>query len=143
MNSPSSKTWDQLKVDARAECPFSFEQSDLDAFAKLSGDSNPLHLDQAYARERGFEGTVVYGALIVAAVSRLLGMELPGPGCLWQSLSLQFTGPLYAGQKARVIGQIVYANPELSVLRLSLEVKSQDRLIARGQAQAQVLKSRP
>lgn len=141
MKSPASKTWDQLKVAACVECPFSFNQADLDSFSKLSGDFNPLHLDQSYARARGFEGTVVYGALIVAAVSRLLGMELPGPGCLWQSISLQFTGPLYAGQKARVIGQIVYANPELSVLRVALEVKNGERLIARGQAQAQVLKS--
>lgn len=133
-------SWSRMKVSKTVRCPLTIHQADLDAFARLSGDFNPLHLDGDYARKYGFEGRVVYGGLLVAAVSRLLGMKLPGGGCLWQSLSLQFTAPLYVGDRASVIGKVIYANPELSVLRISIEVRAKGRLIARGQAQASVLK---
>ncbi len=140
MNCPRPRPWSQMRVSTIVRCPLVVRPEDLDAFARVSGDLNPLHLDGEYARRRGFKGRVVYGGLVVAAVSRLLGTKLPGAGCLWQSLSLQFTAPLYVRERASVVGRVVYASREFSVLRLAIEVKAKGRLIARGQAQASVLK---
>jgi acyl dehydratase len=116
--------------------PFLIRESDLQAFSELSGDLNPVHLDAAYARSHGFKGKVVYGGLYVAAVSRLLGMKLPGKGSIWHSLSIQFKSPLYVDEDVEVVGTVIYINHELRVLRLALEVKRNDELLARGEAQA-------
>lgn len=108
----------------------------MDLYKNMSGDTNPLHWDDSYAQARQFKGRVVYGGLIVAAVSRLLGTQLPGPGCVWQSLSLQFRRPLYVDEAAEVIGLVTYSNPELRVLRMDIEVKRADDCIAEGSVQA-------
>lgn len=115
---------------------FTVTARDMDAFRALSGDDNPLHSDADFARARGFEGPVVYGALMVAAISRLLGTRLPGPGCVWHSLKIDFRNPLYVGQPATLKGVVRYCNDSLGLLRVTLEVSAGDRLLAKGEAQA-------
>lgn len=110
--------------------------ADQAAFRALSGDDNPLHFDDAFARARGFEGAVVYGGLIVAAISRLLGNELPGPGCVWHSLKLDFRAPLYVDQAAEVQATVTHFAEALGLWRLSLAVVVADRRIAKGEATA-------
>ena len=117
---------------------FSVSPEDMRAFRRLSGDTNPLHDDRAFAIRRGFKGVVVYGSLIVAQVSRLLGTVLPGPGCVWHSLSLRFRNPLYVGVPARLYGTVTYANDSLGLLKLALRVEAAGRLIADGEAAAQL-----
>lgn len=104
------------------------------AFRELSGDSNPLHDDGDFARRRGFDGAVVYGGLIVAQVSRLLGTRQPGPGCVWRSVTLRFRSPLYVGEAARLSGAVSHANEELGLMSLELRVEAAGRTIADGEA---------
>ena len=141
MSAPAP-AWRRMAAGTVVRLPFRVTEADLDAFARLSGDLNPLHLDAAFARARGFKGRVVYGGLMIAAVSRLLGTKLPGAGCLWQELNLQFTAPLYAGERAAVVATVSHASPEMGVVRLSLELKCGKRLLARGRAQAQLKEAR-
>ena len=109
---------------------------DMSAYASLSGDHNPLHHDAEFARARGFAGPVVYGGLLLGVVSRLLGERLPGPGCVWHSVSMNFRGALYVGEPARCEGRVTYASHDLGVLRLQIEVRAGERLIASGEVQA-------
>lgn len=127
-----------MQVGASVICPLEVRDADLAAFAALSGDHNPLHVDEKFAQQAGFKGKVVYGGLLVAAVSRLLGMELPGRDCLWQSLNIQFKSPLFVGDKATVIGTVSYANSELKILRIAIQIKCAEKIIAEGTAQAGV-----
>lgn len=106
----------------------------MEAFRTLSGDTNPLHDDAPYARRRGFDGRVVYGGLLVAQVSRLLGAHLPGHGCVWRSLALRFRAPLYVGQAAWLTATVTHANEELGVMDLKLRIEANDRTIADGEA---------
>lgn len=129
-----------LQPDRTELAEFSVSSEDMAAFRAISGDTNPLHDDEEFARDLGFEGPVVYGALIVAQVSRLLGTRLPGPGCIWRSLSLRFRGPLYVGQTARLAATIVHANEDIGTLDLKLRVDVGRRCIADGEAAA-ILKS--
>jgi 3-hydroxybutyryl-CoA dehydratase len=110
----------------------------MEAFRRLSGDSNPLHHDHVLARRRGFKGVVVYGGLIVAQVSRLLGTVLPGPGCVWHALRLRFRNPLYVGDRARLSGTVTYASDALGVVKLAVRVESAGRVIADGDVSAQL-----
>jgi 3-hydroxybutyryl-CoA dehydratase len=118
------------------EVEFCVTAADMAAYRQLSGDTNPLHDDAGYARQRGFAAPVVYGGLIVAQISRLLGTRLPGPGCVWRSLSLQFRNPLYVGENACLVATIRHANTELGLTELDLTVATATTLVANGQASA-------
>jgi len=119
-----------------ATVDFVITPEDMSAYASLSGDHNPLHHDADFARARGFEGPVVYGGLLVGAVSRLLGERLPGPGCVWHSVALKFRAALYVGEPACCEGRITYCSDDLGVLRMHVEVRAGDRLVASGEVQA-------
>ncbi|HLT75817.1 MAG TPA: MaoC/PaaZ C-terminal domain-containing protein [Ferrovibrio sp.] len=131
-----------IEPDRTELAEFSVSAEDMAAFRRLSGDTNPLHDDETFARGRGFEGPVVYGALIVAQISQLLGTRLPGPGCVWRSLSLRFRGPLYVGQHARLAATIVHANEDIGTVDLKLRVDAGGRCIADGETAA-LLKAEP
>jgi len=119
------------------ECiEFRVTRDQMRAFAALSGDDNPIHDDADYARARGFQGPVVYGGLILAQVSRLLGTRLPGHGCVWHSLSMQFRSPLYVDEAAELRARVTHANEALGLVRLALEVRAGGRRVASGEAQA-------
>ena len=78
----------------------------LEAFCALSGDENPLHTDEAFARAHGFAGRVVYGMLTASLYSRLAGMYLPGRRCILQEVSASFFKPVYVGDTLRVSGRV-------------------------------------
>jgi len=114
---------------------FTISESDMQAFATLSGDTNAIHCDDAYAISYGMKDRVVYGGLILASVSRLIGMELGGSGWVWQSVSAQFKNPLYLGQSATTTAKVSYASHDLGVYRLKFDVRTDHSLIAQGDAQ--------
>lgn len=109
----------------------------VDAFARLSGDTNPLHVDEGFARERGFTGRLAHGALLGALVSRLIGMHLPGRDALLQSLSLSFRAPVPAGTHVRVTGEVdqVSESARAAVLRVTVTDTADGRVMASGKAQ--------
>jgi 3-hydroxybutyryl-CoA dehydratase len=113
---------------------FSVTADEMQAFAELSGDYNPLHCDIAFARERGFGERVVYGALLVAKISRLIGMELPGRDSLWSGLELLFVSPLLVGEEAVLKASVVHISEATRSLELRLRILSGERVIARGKA---------
>ena len=131
-----------IQPDRTELVEFRISEADMAAFRSLSGDTNPLHDDAGFAQRRGFSGPVVYGGLIVAQVSQMLGTRLPGPGCVWRSLSLRFRAPLYVGQTARLAATIVHANEEIGTIDLKLRVDVGKRCIADGEAAALLMPER-
>src|SRR5690606_15327672 len=116
---------------------FTVHDSDMKAFQRISGDTNPLHHDADFAARRGFPGVVVYGGLILAQVSRLLGTELPGYGCVWRAVTLRFRSPLFVDEQAELSATVIHANDELGTFELKLSVTAAGRRIAEGEASAQ------
>lgn len=117
---------------------FRVSGSDMAAFAALSGDRNPLHIDDDFARSRGMAGRVVYGGLLVAQVSRLLGMELPGRDGVWVGLKMDFRAPLYVDEDATLEGTVDRVSEAAALVRLKLSIRAGDRLIATGVAESVV-----
>lgn len=126
----------QIKEGAEIGSSLIITAEAMNVFRCLSGDENALHHNAPYARAQGFRGPVVYGGLLVAHISRILGTQMPGHGCVWHSLSLQFKNPLYVDEAAVISGRINYVNEELRVLRIKLRITVGERLIASGEAQA-------
>jgi len=72
-------------------------EADIVAFADVSGDHNPLHLDQAYAETTIFKGRIAHGMMSAAFLSTVFGTQMPGPGCIYLSQSLKFLAPVKIG----------------------------------------------
>ena len=110
----------------------------MQQFAELSGDFNPLHTDDAFARTKGFDGVVVYGALMVAKVSQLIGMQLPGRDSVWVGIALDFRKPLYVGQAAQVEGVVTEASESTGMVALKVTVRANGKVLAKGTAEVVV-----
>jgi acyl dehydratase len=83
-----------------------FSQEDVIAFARISGDANPLHLDPDYAAQTLFKRPIMHGMLSASVFSRVLGMDFPGPGTVYLSQSLEFKAPMYVDTVYRAHFQI-------------------------------------
>lgn len=128
----------QLSEGLRERFEFSVTAEQMQRFAELSGDYNPIHTDDAFAQSKGFAGRVVYGALLVAKLSQLIGMRLPGRDGVWASLSLDFRSPLYVDQVAEVEGVIASVSEATGLVDLRLAVRSGSKLLAKGKAEVAV-----
>ncbi len=99
--------------------------ADVDAFVALSGDDNPLHVDDDFARLHGFRGRVVHGMLVGAFLSRVVGTVLPGPGAVWLSQSIRFAQPVYVGDRVEVTVSVTHKAEALRTLVLDTTVRNQ------------------
>ena len=90
---------EDLEVGQTAELRRTVAASDLDAFAAVTGDTNPVHLDEAYAAATPFKGRIAHGMLSAGYISAVLGTRLPGPGAVYVSQSLSFRRPVRIGDE--------------------------------------------
>lgn len=95
MTSPSVPTLPVL--GASASLDKTVTEADVVAFAAVSLDANPVHLDEAYAATTRFGGRIAHGMLAASLVSAVLGTRLPGPGTIYLSQTLAFKGPVRLG----------------------------------------------
>lgn len=95
-------TLDELPVGRTASRTRTVTAADIQAFADVSGDHNPVHLDEAYAAATPFKGRIAHGMLSAAWISALLAGELPGPGAIYLSQSLVFKRPVRIGDAVTV-----------------------------------------
>lgn len=89
--------FDELTVGRTAELTHVVGAADIEAFAEVSHDTNPVHLDEAYAKTTTFGGRIAHGMLGAAYISAVLGTKLPGPGAIYLSQSLRFRRPVKIG----------------------------------------------
>ncbi|MFN3512740.1 MAG: MaoC family dehydratase [Phenylobacterium sp.] len=89
--------FEDLEVGQSAELVRIVGAADIEAFAAVSGDVNPVHLDEDYARTTTFQGRIAHGMLSAAYISAVLGTRLPGPGAIYLSQSLKFRRPVKIG----------------------------------------------
>lgn len=97
-----------------------------EAFRLLTGDVSPIHVDEAYARERGFGGAVCYGMLVSAYYSTLVGVYLPGQYALLQEAHISMTKPVYAGDRLTVTGTVKELNAALKRVTIRARIRNQD-----------------
>lgn len=109
-------------------------------FAELSGDFNPLHTDEAFAKAKGFEGRVVYGALLLAKVSELIGMRLPGRDGVWARVEFDFLKPLYVNQSAELEARVARFSEATGLLELRLSLHREGKCIAKGRAEVVIVR---
>ena len=89
--------FEDLDVGMTAAYARTIGPADLVMFAGISGDTNPMHLNEEYAAATMFEGTIAHGFLSSSFISTVIGTRLPGPGCVYVSQSLKFKAPVRPG----------------------------------------------
>ena len=92
-------TFNELKVGQKATITKKFEDADLRAFAEVSLDTNPIHLDEEYAKTTIFGKRIVHGILTSGLISAVLANKLPGPGTIYLGQELRFTAPVFLGDE--------------------------------------------
>ncbi len=104
--------FEDLKVGMAAEYAKTVTALDVVAFAQLSGDTNPQHLDPDFAAITIFEEPIAHGILTASYVSAVLGTKLPGPGCIFVSMDFRFLAPVRINDKVVARAEIVELIPE-------------------------------
>lgn len=91
-------TYDEIYLGQEAGLTVTVTEKTVKDFADLSGDNNPVHLDEAYAHTSFFKQRIAHGALVASFISAVLGSHLPGPGAIYLSQTLEFKRPVYLGE---------------------------------------------
>jgi len=88
---------DEIKVGMAVSYSQTVTDADIKAFAGISGDNNPVHMDQEYASESQFGNRIAHGLMSASYFSALFGTKLPGPGCVYVEQNLKFLRPVFIG----------------------------------------------
>lgn len=97
----------------------------LDSFKNITGDINPLHNDDEYAKEQGFDGKVAYGMLSASFLSTLAGVYMPGKYSLIQNVSVEFPRPVFVGEQLTITGKVTEKNDVFKFIVLKVLIKNE------------------
>lgn len=112
--------------------------ADILTYADLSGDINPVHLDEAFAATTLFKGRVAHGMLTAAYISTVLGTKLPGPGCIYVNLSLKFRAPVRPGDRVLARATVTKLIPDKHFVELATVCTVADKVVLEGTATVMV-----
>ncbi len=138
--------FDDLTVGMRETIRKRVENEDVIGFAELSGDHNPIHLSEHFARKTRFGGRIVHGLYTASLISAVIGMRLPGPGAVYISQTLNFIGPVKIGDLVDSSVEVVELTERGRRVRLHCECRVGAKIVLDGEGVLSVPpapKSRP
>lgn len=130
-----AKSYDELVLGEEAAFSKTITETDVVLFAGLSGDFNPIHMDEEYARQTPFKRRIAHGALPQSLIAPVLGMKLPGPGTIVVEIRCRFKAPTYFGDTITAKATVAEKIPEKKRVRMALTwTNQQGETIADGEA---------
>lgn len=115
-------------------------EADVVNYAGLSGDFNPVHVNEVFARESQFKGRIAHGMLSAGFISAVLGMHLPGPGAIYVSQSLRFRAPVRIGDTVEATVKVIGLRPDKGLATLETVCRVGDTEVITGEALVMVPK---
>lgn len=125
---------EDLSIGHGAEISHRVEGADLDAFAALTGDDNPIHLDQAFAAATPFGGRIAHGMLLAGYISAVLGAKLPGPGAIYISQTLRFRRPVRIGDQVIARAEVCAIDAATARVTLTTTCTVAGKTVVEGEA---------
>lgn len=131
----------RFTVGSRASLSKTITETDVAAYASLSGDLSPLHVDADYARKTRFGRRTVHEMLVAGLITTVLSTRLPGYGALCLSQQLEFLAPTFVGDTITAQVEVAAWQPEKNLVTLKTECSNQDaRQVITGQAVLMLIK---
>ncbi len=127
-------TLDQLVIGQSAERMHTVTEGDIQAFAEVSGDFNPVHLDPVFAETTQFKGRIAHGMLSAAYISATIAGDLPGSGSIYLSQSLSFKRPVRIGDTVLTRVTITAIDQEKARVTLKTESLVNAKTVIEGEA---------
>jgi 3-hydroxybutyryl-CoA dehydratase len=125
----------EFPIGQQASWTKTITESDVDAFAELIGDFNPIHMDAEFAHRSRFGSRIAHGMFTGGLISAVLGNELPGPGSIYLSQQLKFLAPVYIGDSITAVVEVLAWRPNKRIITLKTDCYNQDKeQIATGEA---------
>ncbi|SDS14047.1 Acyl dehydratase [Halopseudomonas litoralis] len=125
MSMLESRTYEEVGIGDTASVNHTVSERDLILFATVSGDVNPVHLDQQFAETTPFKGRIAHGMLSGALISAAIACELPGPGTIYIGQELSFLRPVRLGDEIRIELEVLEKLPK-NRLKIATRVINQD-----------------
>ena len=136
---PISQSYNEISVDDIFSFPHTFTLDQLSLFSDLTGDKNPIHLDEEFSQNSGFETNLVYGMLSASLFSKLIGMYCPGKNGLYLSQTLDFKKPIYIDEEVIVRGTVTKKFDKFQMLKMKTEIIDQKNIFVSGEASAKLI----
>lgn len=118
-----------IQIGDSASLSKTFTEKDVLAFAEISGDQNPVHLDADFAASTPFKKQLVHGMLTAGLISAVLGMKLPGPGSIYLKQELNFKAPVFFGDTITATVTVTKAREDKPIVTLKTVCTNQDEVV--------------
>lgn len=116
-------------------------EEEVNQFAQITGDFNPLHCDPAYGKQTKFKKNIAHGMLIASFFSTLVGMYCPGRNCLYLSQTLKFRRPVFFGDHLLIKGVVTSKSESVKILTIKMEVIVNKEIAVSGEAKVTTLEN--
>lgn len=126
--------FEDLAVGQTAVIARTITEADIVLFAGISGDTNPVHINEEFAAGTMFSGRIAHGMLTASFISTVIGTRLPGPGCIYLSQSLRFKAPVRVGDTIWARATVTELFSEKRRAALSTTVTVRDKVVLEGDA---------
>ena len=125
---------DELKVGMSKSLTKTVTERDVELFGEVSGDRNPVHFDEDYAKGTIFKGRIAHGMLSASYISTVLGMQIPGPGTIFMSATTRFRAPVRIGDTVVTTCTVREVNVEKRRVMFDCICKVKDTTVVEGEA---------
>jgi 3-oxoacyl-[acyl-carrier protein] reductase len=135
--------FDKVKPGEEFQFSKTITAEDVEAFAKLSGDRNPLHMDDGFAARTHFQRRVVHGMLVANYVSTMIGMRCPGPGALWSQQNFRWLAPVFIGDRINLTMKVTHKSEGSRSLTIEVKTLNQEgKVVMEGEGTVTALEER-
>lgn len=132
---PRERRYADLKIGDKAHLSKTITDADVVLFAGLTGDFNPVHLDEEFAKDSLFERRVAHGVLGVGMISAVIGTDLPGINSIYLGQDLKFVSPVFIGDTLTAEVEIIKKRDDKKIITLKTIVRNQrDENVIEGEA---------
>ena len=130
--------FEDLQVGQEAAIRQLVSEDDVKRFAQLTGDTNPIHLNEAYAANTRFGGRIAHGLYTASLISAVLGTKLPGPGAVYLSQTIKFRAPVFIGDEVVAQVEITSLDPARQRATFFCTCSVGEKVVLDGEAQIMV-----
>lgn len=127
--------YEDMDLGMAHETVHTITEDDIQKFAEVSGDYNPLHMDDDFAKTTIFGQRIAHGALTASYISGILGNNLPGPGAIFTGLSMRFRRPVFIGDTVTVRAEVSEKKDRGSQVTLKVTCIVDGKRVITGEAQ--------